>query len=145
MFSVAVFGQPPLFYQWRINGTNLTDGGSVSGSSSRILTLSNVSSANAATYSVIVSNGLGSVPSAGAVLTVRFAPVFQTLAKTNGTLKLTWSAAVGQKYQLQYKGGLPSQTWTNLGGIITATNTTANGSDPIGSNPQRFYRVVLLP
>lgn len=69
-FSVAVFGAPPLFYQWRQNGTNLADGGIISGSAARILTLSNITAANAGTYSVIVSNGSGSVISSGALLTV---------------------------------------------------------------------------
>ena len=42
MLSVAVFGASPLSYQWQKNGTNLVDGGNLSGSTSRILTLSNV-------------------------------------------------------------------------------------------------------
>jgi uncharacterized repeat protein (TIGR03803 family) len=54
-FSVATFGSLPVSYQWLENGTNLSDGGNVSGSSSRILTLSNISANDAAIYSVVVS------------------------------------------------------------------------------------------
>src|SRR5262249_51276607 len=42
VFSVAVSGSPPFTYQWQRNGTNLLDGGNVSGSTQRVLTLSSV-------------------------------------------------------------------------------------------------------
>ena len=69
-FSVATFGELPVSYQWLRDGTNLVDGGNVLGSSSRLLTLTNVSAGDAATYSVVISNSYGQVSSAGAVLQV---------------------------------------------------------------------------
>ena len=69
-FSVAVVGNPPFFYQWLDGATNLNDGGSISGSTTSTLTISNISAANAGTYSVIISNSIGSATSTGAVLTV---------------------------------------------------------------------------
>jgi hypothetical protein len=142
---VAVIAAPPLFYRWQRNGTNLDDGGNLAGSATRILSLSNITTANAGTYSVVVTNALGSVISAGASLFVISPPAFQTITKTNGALRLAWNSIPGQKYQLQYKSILNSADWTNLGNIITATNSTAFALDLIGSNSQRFYRVVLLP
>lgn len=144
-FSVAVFGAHPLSYQWRKDGIDLTDGGDRVGSTTRILRLGNVRSTDAGTYSVTVSNALGSVTSAGALLTVNFPPEFQSIRRTSGTVTLTWSAAAGRRYQLQYKSNLSATTWTNLGGAITATVGTVTVSDGIGSSSQRFYRVVLLP
>ena len=44
-FTVAATGGLPLSYQWQDNGTNLTDGGNISGSTTTNLTISNVSSA----------------------------------------------------------------------------------------------------
>jgi uncharacterized repeat protein (TIGR03803 family) len=70
MLSVAALGDQPLFYQWQENGTNLTDGGTISGSATSTLTLANVTVANGGNYSVIVSNGLYAVSSDEAVLTV---------------------------------------------------------------------------
>ena len=75
-FSVATFGSLPVSYQWLKNGTSLSDGGNVSGSSSRTLTFTNLSVADAAMYSVVVSNIYGVVTSAGARLEVIFSPPY---------------------------------------------------------------------
>ncbi|MGD1031461.1 MAG: immunoglobulin domain-containing protein [Opitutaceae bacterium] len=57
-FTVAATGLPPPSYQWQLNGSNLTDGGNIYGSSTATLTVTNVSEANAGSYTVVVSNGL---------------------------------------------------------------------------------------
>jgi uncharacterized repeat protein (TIGR03803 family) len=69
-FEVQASGDAPLSYQWQENGTNLPDGGNLSGSSTPTLTLASVTAGNAGSYSVVVSNALNSVSSGGAVLTV---------------------------------------------------------------------------
>jgi uncharacterized repeat protein (TIGR03803 family) len=145
-FNVAVFGASPLTYKWRKNAGDLTDGGRVSGAASRALTVNNVTANDAGTYSVIVSNALGSVTSAGAVLTVTGEPpVFQSVAQGGGMLAFTWSAAPAQLYQVQSTTNLASADWTNVGGVITAATASASASYPIGSASQQFYRVLLLP
>jgi uncharacterized repeat protein (TIGR03803 family) len=78
-------------------------------------------------------------------LSVPMAPVFRTIARSNDTLSLAWSTVAGQSYQLQCKSGLFSTNWNDLGGAVVATNGTMSASDSIGSIPQRYYRVVLLP
>jgi uncharacterized repeat protein (TIGR03803 family) len=69
-FTVAALGDQPLSYQWQENGTNLTDGGAISGSATSTLTISNLTLASAGAYSVIVSNAVYMVSSANALLTV---------------------------------------------------------------------------
>ncbi len=145
VLSVAVSGARPFSYQWQKNGTNLVDGGNVSGATNRTLSLANVSLADAGTYSVIVSNALGSVTSAGALLTVVYPPVFLSAVKSNCTLTLTWSALAGQKYRLQYNSNLAATNWTYLGSLVTATGNLVIASDNVCTNAQRFYRVVLFP
>jgi uncharacterized repeat protein (TIGR03803 family) len=144
-FNVAVFGASPLTYQWQLNGGNLTDNGRVSGSTGRILTVKNVTTNDAGTYTVVVSNGLGSVTSSGAALIVQAAPVFQSVAQTNGVLTFTWSAAAGQSYQMQTTTNLASAIWTNVGGAFTASNFSMTASYSLGSPSQQFYRVLLVP
>ena len=83
-FAVGAAGNQPLFYRWQSNGTNLTDGGNLSGSATTSLTVSNVSSADMGTYSVVVSNALGSVTSTGAVLAVVVAESGMQLVQNAG-------------------------------------------------------------
>jgi len=144
-FYVTVFGAPQLFYQWQQNGTNLTDGSHVSGSAARVLTLNNITSAQAGTYSVIVSNALGSVTSSGALLTVEAVPIFQTAAQAGGTFAFTWTATPPQIYQVQATTNLSSGIWTNFGNAVTATNGIMGASEVIGTNRQKFYRVIMSP
>jgi uncharacterized repeat protein (TIGR03803 family) len=145
MLSVAESGARPFTYQWLKNGTNLVDGGNLSGSTNRILNLANVSLADAGTYSVIVSNALGSVTSTGARVAVVYPPVLLSAVRSNCTFTLTWSAVTGQRYRLQYKPTLAASNWTYQGGFITANSSLASASDNVCTNAQKFYRVVLFP
>jgi uncharacterized repeat protein (TIGR03803 family) len=145
MLSVAVSGARPFTYQWQKNGTNLVDGGNLSGSTNRILNLANGALADAGTYSVIVSNILGSVTSAGARVAVVYPPVFLSAVRSNCTLTLTWSTATGQKYRLQSKPALAASSWTFQGGVITATGSVVSVSDNACTSAQNYYRVVLVP
>jgi uncharacterized delta-60 repeat protein len=69
-FSTVVGGSEPFAFQWLKNGAPLADGGNVSGSQTAGLALATVLHADAAGYSVAVSNAFGSVTSAVAALTV---------------------------------------------------------------------------
>jgi len=77
-------------------------------------------------------------------ISIPLQPVFQSVAQANDTLTLVWKSVASQTYQLQYTTDLTSTNWTDLGGINTATNGTILATDIIGSDTQRFYRVVLL-
>jgi len=67
-FSVMATGAPAPVYQWSFNG------GLILGATGSTLTLNSVQSANAGSYTVAVSNSLGSVTSNAATLTVNAAP-----------------------------------------------------------------------
>jgi hypothetical protein len=67
-FDVTAGGTPPLTYQWQFNGTN------INGATNPLLTLTNVSFIEAGSYSVTVTNTLGTTNSANAVLTVNPPP-----------------------------------------------------------------------
>jgi len=69
VFSVLATGAG-LTYQWAFNGTALTDGNGISGSSTSTLILANVQSANSGTYTVTVSTVGGSVTSSAATLSL---------------------------------------------------------------------------
>ncbi|MCL5097880.1 MAG: protease pro-enzyme activation domain-containing protein [Candidatus Omnitrophica bacterium] len=73
------------------------------------------------------------------------APTFWTITQTNGTITFAWRSMAGLTYQVQYTTNLNSVVWTDLGDPVAATGNTAIASDAIGPNPQRMYRVILLP
>src|SRR5208283_3859539 len=79
---VTAFGAPPLFYQWQLNGANLTDNGRITGSLSNVLTITDAQLGNAGSYQVIVTNASGSVTSSVATLLVGEPPV---TFNTNGS------------------------------------------------------------
>jgi len=71
-------------------------------------------------------------------------PVLQA-TQTGGALALSWSAAAGEQYQVQYKTDLNASGWSNLRSAVTATNVAMTVLDTIGPDLLRFYRVLLLP
>jgi uncharacterized repeat protein (TIGR03803 family) len=73
-FTVATFGASPVYYQWQRDGINLTNGGNVSGANTSVLLLTNVTTDDAAVYSVVVSNAVNSVTSDYAILDVSYSP-----------------------------------------------------------------------
>ena len=72
-------------------------------------------------------------------------PVFQNISRSGNVIALTWSAIAGQTNQLQYKANLSDTNWINAGASITATNAAISTTDSPGPDPQRFYRVMVLP
>jgi subtilase family serine protease len=74
-------------------------------------------------------------------------PAFQTATITSSAFNFTLGTMAGLVYQVQYKTNLLQTNWINLGKLLVATNTSLTVSDTnaIGSSPQKFYRVQVLP
>jgi hypothetical protein len=113
-----------LIYQWEKNGLP------VNGATNSILTLSNLSTNDAAIYACAVANPGGVSISASAVLTVLPLPV------------------IG----VAMSGGLPALTWSNNAVLLEATNLTgpwftnqtATSPYPIVPNgTQVFFRLLV--
>ena len=102
-FSVVAEGDAPLAYQWRHDGTD------VSSATSATLTLQNVQSADAGSYSVLVSNPAGSVESVSATLHV-VPPVepgtydlerdYATNSNPAGPWSYGWKGTIGGDFHL---------------------------------------------
>jgi len=84
-FVVLATGTTPLSYQWQMDGMNLEDGGQFEGATSNILTISDLQLTNGGTYTVTVTNVIGSVTSSNAVLSLTNVPPAITLQPTNQT------------------------------------------------------------
>ncbi|HWX20071.1 MAG TPA: hypothetical protein VN578_09210, partial [Candidatus Binatia bacterium] len=72
-------------------------------------------------------------------------PVLQSVTLSNNVARITWSAAAGLHYRLQFKARLDDAAWHDLTPDITSPGTTATANDPVAGVTQRFYRVLLLP
>ncbi|MDB6125657.1 MAG: hypothetical protein JWQ71_4650 [Pedosphaera sp.] len=72
-------------------------------------------------------------------------PAFQSANVASGNITLGWNAIAGQTYRLQYKTNLDDSAWLNVPGDVLATSPAANKIDSVGSDTQRFYRIILLP
>ncbi len=135
--SITAVGSPPLRYQWQVDGTNLTDGttssGSyISGSTNSILTISNPQTNDSGNYLVIVTNYVGSVTSSVAVLTVTQAPIL-TLQPTNQTVGVGSTVVFNvdgyatSPYSLQWlESGINLVDGGNISGSTTASLTITN-------------------
>jgi hypothetical protein len=121
-FTVAATGGLPLAYQWQDNGTNLADGGKISGSTTTNLVISSVSFNNIGTYTVIVTNIAGSTISSNALLTIiPSAPVI-ILQPSNQTAVVGSTAT----FSVSADGTTPlSYQWSyNRTNITDATNVS---------------------
>ena len=132
VFAVTTTG-PQVNYQWRKDGSPLTNGVNLTGATASTLTLSNVTMASAGAYSVVVTNLGGSVTSSNAVLTVLITPPEITVQPTNyvsvvtapAKFTVTATGATPLIYQWQ-KDGNPLTNGANLSGANTPSLVISN-------------------
>ena len=133
VFSVTAAGTTPLSYRWLFNGTN------VAGATNVSLTITNVQATNAGSYSVVVTNLVGSVTSTNAVLTLLTAPSILlqptnmvVLQGVNATFSVTASGTTPLNYQWYSNG-------TNLAGATNSAYTISNAQ----TNNTGSYSVTI--
>lgn len=114
--GVSAGGTSPLSYQWRVGGVP------IAGQTSAVLTLSNVWYTNSGNYDVVIANGVGSVTSAVATLTVKLFPDPQLEAAIACTLKKTSETLGIQDLQALTNLFVRNRGIANLSGIQFATN-----------------------
>jgi probable HAF family extracellular repeat protein len=83
----------------------------------------------------------------GAYLAENLTPKIQSSNVSNGSFQFSWNTvntypAVG--YQVQTATNLTSANWINLGGVLPGTTSTLSATNTIGTDAQRFYRVLLV-
>jgi uncharacterized repeat protein (TIGR03803 family) len=146
-FAVSATGTQPFSYQWRKNGTNIVNGGNVSGASDSTLALVNVQTNDAGNFTVVVSNNWGSVTSSVAVLTVQLGGTISVESLQVGvpgpyTNTLTFAGNPSFQYLVQFATNLSGSPWFILSTNIASANGTWTVLDPTATNAQRFYRVL---
>jgi alpha-tubulin suppressor-like RCC1 family protein len=135
-FRAVLSGMSPLIYQWFLNGNPLSDDAHFSGSTTPALTISNVTTTDAAgNFSVTVTNILGSATSLAVnlnVLSVTTQPVGRSVPPgLPTTFTAVASPSPAPAYQWQLNG-------TNIPGA-----TSASYSIPaVGTNDLGFYHLL---
>ena len=131
-FTVAAGGSQPLGYQWRKDGSDLADGGSVSGARTASLTVTNVQVGDLGNYSVVVSNSNGWVVSSNASLTGPFPPFImappasqKVVAGSSALLTATVAGMAPFTYQWRLEGTNLVDSG-NISGAATASLVVSN-------------------
>jgi uncharacterized repeat protein (TIGR03803 family) len=143
-FTATAFSPELLIYQWQKNGTNLVEGGGLSGTTNSTLTITSVSDADAASYSAVVSDAYASVTTSNAVLTVNDLPFIvlqpqsQTvLAGSSVTFNVTAYGAPPLVFQWYFNG-------TALGAPATGTTFSSCTLTHVGTNQAGSYGVQVV-
>jgi hypothetical protein len=76
--------------------------------------------------------------------TLNFTTPTATASQAGGNLNLIWSSATGLSYQLQSATNLPAASWLNEGAPLNGTGGVLTNSLPIGAQPGKFFRLLLL-
>lgn len=128
--------QGPFTYQWRMNG------GAIGGATDSSLNLTNVQIAASGTYSVVVSNSIGSTTSSPAVLTVGDAPAITTQPQSQTVIQGTPTS-----FSVSASGTAPlSYTWVFNGSVIPgATTATLSITNVQFSNVGSYSVVASSP
>jgi len=121
-------------YTWSLNGTILTDGGHVSGSSTATLHITGASSADVGHYRVLVANNIGSVFSTIAPLAINGINLFPTIT-LNGT--------IGDTYAIQ-RGPTVTGPFTSFSTnkLTTVPQYIVDFTLPV--SPSEFYQEIFL-
>jgi hypothetical protein len=151
-FQVAAdANSAPLGYQWQFNGTNLIDGGRISGAWSNILTITNVSTNDMGSYSVLV--GVSTLAPGGVItsdthtLTV-FVPVtIQTeppkTVKPVPGMPLNLAVTATGAAPLSFQWFVNETNALTDGPEITGSSTSNLTIYPLAPDNAGFYSVVV--
>ncbi len=130
-FSVTASGNGPFTYKWRHNSVNLSDGGSISGSATAMLTINPTATGDTGSYDVIVTDSFGQpLTSVTGSLTVNAVPAAPTAGNNGpicagGTLTLTATTVAGATYAWTGPNGFTS---TSQNPSIANATTAATGT-----------------
>ncbi len=155
-FTVGVTGYPVLTYQWQAGPpggpyTNLINGGIFSGVTNATLNLTGITTNQALTYRVIVTNSQGSVTSAPpAALTVNLFPTItnQPASQTvfgGRNASFTVGAVGVAPLSYQWQSGPVGGPYVNLGNGGKFSGTTSNVLTiaSVTTNQMQAYRVIV--
>ena len=136
-FTVMATGTLPLSYQWYFNGVL------ISGQTNTMLAIPDVKAANAGSYTVVVGNQAGTVPSNQANLKVLVSSIITRVTETGTTASVTFTTVSGLTYTVQYKNHLEDSVWTPILPSVSGTGSQMTLNDTTAATGTRIYRVRI--
>jgi len=133
-FSVIANGTPPIAYQWKIDGANML------GQTNAVLSMASVGVAQAARYTVAVSNSGGEVISAGALLRVLLEPRITQVVHSGTTTEVSFTSVANLSYTVEFKDTPDAPAWS-ISGTVTGTGSIMTFADSPATPTSRIYRV----
>jgi sugar lactone lactonase YvrE len=135
-FTVAANGVAPLSYQWQKNGVNIVSATMASYS------IASAQATDAGSYTVMVTNSIGSVTSSAATLTVSAVAVAPAITTQPQSATTTVGSSVS--FSVIATGTAPlGYQWQNSGTMITgATNSSYTIPSPQLSDSGQFTVIV---
>ena len=126
--SVVASGAQPIRYQWRLNGVTIT------GATNANYTISNLQSANAGAYTVVVSNQYDFVISAGASVALFDIEMYAGL---------TIAGPTGANYRIEYRPAVGDDSdWLTLTNVTLGAGSMLFFDTASNRQNQRFYRAI---
>jgi Immunoglobulin I-set domain len=147
-FAVTASGQSaPTSFQWKTNGVNLANNSHFAGVTTGTLTITNVGSFDAGTYTVAVTNAAGGLlVSATLTVNVPLPPTFSTVSLVGTNVVLSFGSP--NPFDTTTSFILQSSTvvqgpYTNTPGVFTGSSGSFQVTSPqTGGN--RFYRLLHI-
>lgn len=135
-FSVTISNPAGAAYQWQLNGTNISDGGNITGTTNSTLSIANASASEIGRYRVHITNAGGAVYSSEAVL---------ALADINFYPVIIITGKIGDAYRVDYSTAVAPATWAPLSTnkLAMSPQMVIDATSPLSNT--RFYRAVLVP
>jgi hypothetical protein len=137
--AVAV-GTPPVTYQWRLNGQDLSDGPNMSGTHSSSLIISSLTDGLQGQYTLVTANGFSTNESAPALVFFGNPPQFIRSWVSRGVFNAQLACLARTNYVIEASSDL--KTWSTV-----KTSSDAFGyitlTDPV-TTTNRFYRARKL-
>lgn len=140
-FSVVAGGNPAPVYQWRLAGSPLA------GATNTALSFTNLRTAQAGSYTVVVTNSAGAVTSSPALLAVTnpLPPKVNITILSGSQFQFTFNGIPGLTNTVLTNGNLSSGAWNVFTNIPPPANTNPIIISAQPGKPQLFYRLMVTP
>ncbi len=140
--AVRTAGAGPQIFQWQRNGSRLQDTSRLFGADTGTLTINNIQTADAGSYTLIVSNTFGSASAPVATLSVGVGP--SITAQPAGTTRATEGKTVSLSVAAKGAAPLTYQWYVGATRIDGANSRTLSfQSDPVNGASNLYYRVLV--